>query len=45
MTKYGLIYAEFIQEILSNLIWYYSVSLFGMTVVYILFLRKTVYDI
>lgn len=33
------------QEFIEQILWYLNVTVYAMTIVYILFLRKTVYDI
>ena len=43
--KYGIFNNRFIIETLEILLWYFNILLYGLTVVYILFLRKTVYDL
>lgn len=45
IKKYGFLNNAIIVEILELLLWYSMVTLHALTVVYILFLRKTVYEI
>jgi hypothetical protein len=45
IQKYGLVTKEIMIEFWEQLFWYSSLSIYLMTVFYILFLRKTVYDI
>ena len=45
MSKYGLLSNRLMVVILEELLWYNSIGLFGMTIVYVLFLRKAVYEI
>ena len=43
--KYGILQNNFMTLFFEELLWYNCITLFGMTIVYILFLRKAVYDI
>lgn len=45
IVKYGLLNSYFMTQFLEHLLWYTNVTVYAMTLVYILFLRKTVYDI
>ena len=45
IAKYGILNLNFVTESVELMLWYFNVSLYTLTVVYILFLRKTVYDI
>lgn len=43
VLRYGLIKKEFMIEFAEMLLWYSNITLYAMTVVYVLFLRKAVY--
>lgn len=45
MSKYGLLSNNLMVVMLEELLWYNSIGMFGMTIVYVLFLRKAVYEI
>ena len=45
VAKWGLVGPSLLAQVVEFALWYLGVGLYGMTVVYILFLRKTVYDI
>lgn len=45
ISRYGLVSKGMVGECVELLLWYSGVSLFAMTVIYILFLRKTVYEL
>lgn len=45
MIKYSILTKGIMLEFSDNLFWYTSISIYMMTVLYILFLRKTVFDL
>lgn len=45
VAQYGLLNVQFMAELFEQILWYANVTVYAMTIVYILFLRKTVYDI
>ena len=45
MIKYSILTKGIMLEFSENLFWYTSISIYMMTVLYILFLRKTVFDL
>ena len=45
MQNYSVMTRGIMVELFEQLFWYSSVSIYVMTVLYILFLRKTVYEL
>lgn len=45
VAQYGLLNVQFMTELFEQILWYANVTVYTMTIVYILFLRKTVFDI
>jgi hypothetical protein len=41
--KYGILNKDFFSEISEMLLWYQGITMYVATVIYMLFLRKTVY--
>lgn len=45
ILKYGFLKRSFMVELSELLLWYGNLTIYALTVVYIVFLRKTVYEI
>jgi hypothetical protein len=43
LAMFGLLNPHFMIEFTEQLLWYANVTVYAMTIVYILFLRKTIY--
>ncbi len=43
VVEWGLLKKSMMVEVSELLLWYSSITVYGMTVLYVLFLRKTIY--